>query len=153
MLQQNSGREANTSGSGRGESARPFPLVDFISRWRHGNGNESEMYLDEAPSSPLLPSRKRKSFPTTASGNEAESEVFVPYPAPSAFLEPPTDGAHTRSSISSSDMNNIIESADEDRHDDDDFDDDDEDIDVDVDGEDDGVVSELVKSLLKSRET
>ena len=140
MLQQNSGREAKTSGSGRGETARPFPLVDFISRWRqNGNGNESEMYLDEAPSSPLLPNpnRKRNSSPTTTSGNEAESEVFVPYPAPSAFLGPPTDGPHTRSSISSSDMNNIIESADEDRLEGgNDFDEGDEDNDDDDDDDD-----------------
>jgi hypothetical protein len=130
MLHQNSGRkETKTSGSGRGENARPFPLVDFIARWRHGNGgtgNEAEMYLDEeAPSSPLLPNRKRKSSPTTTSGNDPEGDLFMPYPAPSAFLEPPVAGGpRTGSSLSSSDLNNVIESADEDRCDDDDDNDD-----------------------------
>ena len=139
MLQQNSGgrKEANNSGPGRSESSRPFPLVDFIARWRHGNaaaGNETEMYLDEeAPSSPLLPNRKRKSTPTTTSGNGTEGDLFMPDPAPSAFLEPPTAGSRTRSlQSSSSELNNVMKTDDKvdvDADLNDDFDDDDDDDD------------------------
>ena len=138
MLQQNSGgrNEAKNSGSGRSENAaaaaRPFPLVDFIARWRHGNagtGAETEMYLDEeAPSSPLLPNRKRKSTPTTTSGNDAEGDLFMPYPAPSAFLEPPMGGSRSRSLQSStSELNNVIKADEKVDVDIDDYDDDDDD--------------------------
>ena len=102
MLQQNSGQgRKETAGREQpGSTGRPFPLVDFIARWRHGpantgknNGTGSEdMYLDETPSSPLLPGgyRDRLSSPPEESisrtHGENESEVFVPYPAPAAFL-------------------------------------------------------------------
>ena len=111
MLQQNSGsgrKESGNSGTSRESTGRPFPLVDFIARWRHGNGENrknpetgnDEMYLDETPSSPLLPSyRNRMSSPPEEEGiSRTHEEVFVPYPAPSAFLEM-SEVARSRSSI------------------------------------------------------
>ena len=109
MLQQNSGTGRKETGSREqsGSTGRPFPLVDFIARWRHGSPNTSknngtgneDMYLDETPSSPLLPGgyRDRLSSPPEENNSrthgEDESEVFVPYPAPASFL----DGAQNRS--------------------------------------------------------
>jgi hypothetical protein len=133
MLQQNSGPESRkeTKQPEPGGSGRPFPLVDFISRWRAGNGNpgsaaaDPEMYLeDEEPSSPLLPSRKRKSPSSedAASARDPELEAFVPYPAPSAFLELP-DASRRSVSLSTAELNN----ADDDEVANEDVDDDDDD--------------------------
>ena len=118
---------------------RPFPLVDFISRWRHGNGNgngtntgnskagNDEMYLDETPSSPLLPYRKRKSSPADDVTSGHEVDDFVPYPAPAAFLES-TDSAQNRLSVENNcdDSVTVIRRAVvDDDGEDDDYDDDD----------------------------
>jgi hypothetical protein len=95
---------------------RPFPLVDFISRWRHGNGTNTgnskpgneEMYLDETPSSPLLPYRKRKSSPTDDLTSGHDIDVFVPYPAPAAFLESTTDSSTQKRSFAENNCDDSV---------------------------------------------